>query len=183
MGNKVARILFGIIIAVGVLVGGYFILPGKVHYPIKQFIQSKTNDNYEKVIEPLKKAPIPKNKKATFGDSFEKKTDNTAWTIEDSEVDDKGNGSYTIFADGYNVTVSLEGDDTDSLITHTNAHFRCTFVVEKQGTEIKVNGKKLEEGKPIYPSLVEIDQDSYSVTNTTNDYYQQCLNFLANHGE
>ena len=180
MGNKVARILLGIAIAVGILVGGYFILPAKVHYPVKQFIQSHTNDNYEKIIEPLKKGAIPKHKKETFGEAFERNTDGPAWTIEESDVDDKGNGTYVVYADGFNVTVSLEDEEnSDSLITRTNSHFRCTFNVEKQGAEMKVNGKKMEEGKPIYPTTIDVDQDSYLVSNTVNDFYQQCLDYLA----
>ena len=180
MGNKVARILLGIVIIVGILVGAYFILPGSVHYPIKAFIQEKTNDNYSKVIDPLKAANVPKNKEFTFGDAFESNTEHAAWTIEESDVDDAGNGSYIIFADGYNLTVELESEEnSDSLITRTNAHFRCRFDVTKEGSVIKVNNKEIQEGKPIYPSQIEVDQDVYSMTTTANDYYQKCLNCLC----
>ena len=180
MGNKVARILLGIVIIIGVIVGGYFILPGSVHYPIKQFIQSKTNDNYDKVIEPLKNASIPKNKGITFGEAFENNTDHSAWTIEESDVDEKGNGTYTIYADGYNITVGLEDmEQEDSIKTHTNAHFRCEFSVTKEGSTIKVGNKEIVEGKPIYPSYVDVEQDVYTSATKTNNYYQQALDVLA----
>ena len=180
MGNKVARVILGIVIIVGILVGAYFILPGSVHYPIKAFIQEKTNDNYSKVIEPLKAAKVPKNKDFTFGDAFESNTEHPAWTIEESDVDDKGNGSYIIYADGFNITVALESEEnSDGLITRTNAHFRCRFDVTKEGSVIKVNNKTMEEGKPIYPSQIEVDQDVYSHSNTSNDYYQKCLDSLC----
>ena len=182
MGNKVARILFGIIIAGGILVGGYFILPGKVHYPIKQFIQSKTNDNYEKIVEPLKKAKIPKNKEITYGEAFDK-LDGNAWTIEDSDVDDKGDGTYTIYADAYNITVSLEGEDSDdSLITKTNAHVRCEFNVTKQGSEILIDNKPIDEKKGVYPSIIGVDETNYA-KNAVDTYFQQCLDIIAHQSE
>ena len=182
MGNKVARILLGIIIAGGVLVGGYFILPGKVHYPIKQFIQSKTNDNYEMVIEPLKKSIIPKNKDITYGEAFDK-LDGNAWTIEDSDVDDKGDGTYTIYADAYNITVSLEGEDSDdSLITKTNAHFRCEFNVTKQGSEILVDNKPIDEKKGVSPTIIGVDETNYA-KNAVDTYFQQCLDIIAHQSE
>ncbi|MCR4845205.1 MAG: hypothetical protein K5865_00505 [Eubacterium sp.] len=182
MGNKVARILFGIIIAVGILVGGYFILPGKVHYPIKQFIQSKTNDNYDKVIDPLKKSIIPKNKEITYGEAFEK-LDSSAWTIEESDVDDKGDGTYTIYADAYNITVSLEGEDSDdSLITKTNAHVRCEFNVTKQGSEILIDNKPIDEKKGVSPTLIGVDETNYS-KNGNDTFFQQCLDIIAHQTE
>lgn len=179
MGNKVARILLGIIIACGILVGGYYILPAKFQNPITQFIQKQTNDNYDVLVNACKNGEIPKNKKVTFGEAFDERTESVTWLIEEFSVDEKGNGEYYVYGQGFNFTVALESNDNDdSLKTATNASYKVSFDVIKDGNTIKINNKEVKEGKPIYPTSIEVDQDVYSQTGA-DDYYQQCLNALA----
>ena len=158
----------------------YLILPGQYKNPLTAFIQEKTNDNYSKLVDPLKAAQVPKNKDFTFGSVFEENTEHSAWTIEELSVDDKGNGSYYVYADGYNITMELESEEnSDSMKTHTNAHVRCVFIVDKEGSTIKVNNKEIQEGKAITPEQIEIDQDIYSSTTTSNNYFQKALDCLC----
>ena len=181
MNNGAVRVVIGILIGCAILVGAYFILPGNLKNPITAFLEKTfEGDKYTTVIDPIKECTVPKHKKVTLDAAMQAATKNAVWTYKKTAVDKAGNGSYEVYCDGYKCTVSLENDQTaDSMITHTNAHVRLTFYVEKNGTELKVGGKTVESGKKLYPDTVTIDQIGYSKNDQTNTYYQQTLDFLA----
>jgi len=179
MGNKVGRILIGIaIIAVAFFVI-YKILPGRVKYPLQQAIQSKTDDNYATLVDTIKASTVPKNKKVTFGDMVAGMDDKSAWTIEKFSVDKAGNGSYIVYADAYDFTVSFENENNDDgMVTHTDAHVKLSFSVEKNGNEIKMGKKKVEAGEVCYPTAVEIDEYAYHPSDASS-YYQEALDCMC----
>ena len=51
MGNKVVRVILGIVIVAAVLVGGYFILPGQVKWPLTSWFQMNFDSDAAMVIE------------------------------------------------------------------------------------------------------------------------------------
>ena len=179
MGNKIGRIVLGIIIIAGILVGGYYLLPGQVKNPITEKLQDMTDDNYAVVTGAVKAATIPKNKGVTFESAMLKKTEHPAWTIKKISVDDAGNGSYDVYADGYKCTVSMENETNDTgMVTFTNAHVQLVFHVTKQGNEIKISDKVPEAGKTAAPAEVHVNETVYKSTDKSS-YYQAALNVLA----
>ena len=182
MGNKIARIILGIVIAVAVIAGVYFVLPGQYKNPITQTIQMKTNSNYNEIVDVLKKTTIPKNKEKEFGAVFEAAVGNPAWTIKEISVDDAGNGAYDVYADGYKTTISVENEDnSDGMVTHTNAHIRLIFHITKNGKEIKIGDDVLEPGKSAYPATIEVDETTYNESDEST-YYQKTLDCLVELG-
>ncbi|HBZ02665.1 MAG TPA: hypothetical protein DEO83_02480 [Lachnospiraceae bacterium] len=179
MANKIGRIVLGIIIIVGILVGGYFLLPGQVKNPLTAKLQDMTDANYAVITGAVKNATIPKNKGVTFDSAMTNKTEHPAWTIKKISVDDAGNGSYDVYADGYKCTVSMENETNDTgMVTFTNAHVQLVFHITKQGSEIKIGDKVVEEGKAAAPSEVNVNETTYKSTDKSS-YYQAALNVLA----
>ncbi len=176
MANKIGRILIGIIVLAAIAVGIYYILPGNIKNPLTATLQSNTNDNYAPIVDALKGATIPKNKGITY-DSKISVQDSNAWTIKEISVDDAGNGSYDVYADAYKVTVSVENNTNDTgMVTHTNAHIRLTFHVNKNGSEIKIGDKVVEAGKAATPSEIDVAESHYT---SSDEYFQPILNCLA----
>ena len=66
MGNKIARVVIGILIACAVIVGVYFILPGSVKNPITAWLQNTTDDNYIVIVTALQNSKVPKHKKISY---------------------------------------------------------------------------------------------------------------------
>ncbi|MCR5213906.1 MAG: hypothetical protein K6E10_05785 [Eubacterium sp.] len=182
MANKIVRIIVGILIFCGIVVGAYFILPGSVKYPITQYLQSNFDTtNYNSVVNAVKASTIPGNKGITYESAMNGTCDGPSWTYEKVFTDDLGNGTYNVFVDGYKTTVTFESADSDGMITNTNAHFRVTFQVQKNGSEIKIGDKVLEAGKKAEPMKIEVANSTYLPTDD-NDYFQKALDFFASHG-
>lgn len=180
MANKIGRIVLGIVILAAVVVGVYFILPGQVKNPLTAMLQSNFDgDNYTPITDALKNATIPKNKGVTFDSAMMSRTEHPAWTIKKIEVDDAGNGTYDVYADGYKCTVSMENETNDTgMVTFTNAHVQLVFHVTKQGSEIKVGDKVVEAGKPVEPAEINVATATYK-KDDKDSYYQAALNVLA----
>ena len=177
MGNKVARILIGIAILCGVLYGGWMILPGSVKNPILAKYQEKSDDNYTLIVDALKATTVPKNKKVTYGAMMEGVSEDSVWTIERWSVDDAGNGDYIVYSDAYKVTVAVENaNNSDGMVTHTNAHVRLVFDVHKEGDELKIGRSKIEAGKTATPSTIFVGEYVYG---SSDKYFQPTLDCLA----
>lgn len=177
MGNKIFRIIIGIIVVVAVFAVIWLVLPGQYKNPILATYQSKTNDNYDVVVGAVKNSLVQKNKKHTYDEMMLSATGNPSWTIEDMSVD--GNGSYIVYADGYKTTVSFENEEnSDGMITFTNAHVRLTFNVTKEGDTVKIGKKVIEPDMQIAPDQIDVATASY---NKTNDavYFQAVLDALC----
>ena len=106
-------------------------------------------------------------------------TGNPSWTIEELAVDDNGDGSYWVYADGYKTTVSFENEEnSDGMITFTNAHVRLAFNVTKEGKDIKIGNKVIEPDKQIGPDHIEVATATYN-SSTDASYYQAVLDALC----
>lgn len=178
MGNKIARVVIGIVVACAVLVGVYFILPGSVKNPITAWLQNTTDDNYIVVVTALQNAKVPKHKKVSYQQMMESATENSAWTIEKVNVNDAGDGSYLVYADGYKCTVAMENEVADNMITQSNAHVRIVFSIEKQGSTIKINNKELKDGKAADPSEVIVAEYDYKASEKS-PYIQKALDSMT----
>jgi len=167
MGTKVFRVIIGIIIGCALLVGIYFILPGKYHYRIKEFLQGMFNKNYKAVCRELKTKTVPGYPNVTFDTLMKKGTEGSAWTADELAVDKAGNGTYQVYADGYNVDLDLEhvmNDDTTQ--SYSRAHVRLVFNVdyyEKKLTNIKL-------------VKIKVEQDNYV---PSDKYYEEILEGLV----
>lgn len=179
MANKIGRILIGIVIVVAVFVVIWLVLPGQYKNPILATYQSKTNDNYDDLVGTIQKSLVLKNKKHTYEDMMLSATGNPSWTIEELAVDDNGDGSYWVYADGYKTTVSFENEEnSDGMITFTNAHVRLAFNVTKEGEDIKIGNKVIEPDKQIGPDHIEVATATYN-SSTDASYYQAVLDALC----
>lgn len=176
MANKIIRIIVGIAILAAILVGGYFILPGSVKWPLTQWYQENFDDNAKAVIDGVAAGTVPSHKGLDYKSCFEAATDSPGWHAEKVLVDDVGNGSYDVFVDGYKCTVTMPSEDNDAMKTLTNAHVRLVFHVEKSGTTLKVGGKEIEAGKKVSPDQVIVAEETYGKDDA---YYQKALDALA----
>ncbi len=108
MGNRVARVVLGIILAIAVLVVVYMVLPGNIKHPLQEKIQSTfQKDKYEAVTY-LKGVTVP-NSDITFEEMVKKAGGSEgSWVIEVANVSDDGkSGDYEIHAYLYKVDISM----------------------------------------------------------------------------
>ena len=179
MANKIARIIFGIVLVVGLVIGIYFVLPGRYKNPITAKLQSSTDANYNLIINKVKATTVPKNKKKTYDAVMNKATKDFAWTIKKVAVNDAGDGTYEVYGDGYDTDISYQDNmSDDNIINHTKAHVRIMFKVEKKGTELTVDKKEVKAGEKLYPYKIEVDTYSFYKSDKTT-YYQDILNGLS----
>ena len=74
MGNRIMRIIFGIIIGIAALVVIYIVLPGSMKYPMQEWFQSTFQSSKHELAETYKKAKVP-GYNCTFGTMMEKAGD------------------------------------------------------------------------------------------------------------
>lgn len=180
MGEKVLRIILGIAIVGGLFTGLYFILPGEYQDPITAFGQKQLYGNaYTELTDLFKGCTVPKHKDVTWDAAMNGKTKNPVWLIKKAAVDDAGNGDYEVYCNGYKCTVSYESDEnSDSMITHTNARVRLVFRVHKEGSKVVLDRKEVQAGKSAYPDEIRVEQTIYGKT-ANQSYYKQIMEFLA----
>ena len=180
MGNKVARVLIGIVIAVAVIVGVYFILPGPMKNPLKSFLQSTFNSNYKEIITTMQEAKIKGHKTLTYDEIMRDKASNVAWTVEKIDVDDAGNGEYYVYLDGYKLELELENpliDDKNK--SYNRVHCRYYFRVKKDGTSLTVDKKEANNDKGILPEQIECENDMFHPDATQDHYYQDTIDTMC----
>ncbi len=179
MANKIGRIIIGIVIVAALAFVIYTVLPGQYKNPLKATLQSKTNSNYEDVVGKVKGSLVYKNKDFTYEDMMISATANPAWTMEEISVDDNGNGAYDVYADGYKTTVSFENEDnSDGMVTHTNAHVRLTFHVTKDGSDVKIGDQVIEPDMQIAPEQIDVATSTYKKSDSST-YFQKTLDALC----
>ncbi len=133
MGNRITRIILGIIIALAALVGIYFILPGSVKYPLQAWFQKTFQSERYSITDTYKNAKVP-GYDVTFGDLVDKAGDGGAWVVEVQEESDDGkSGKYYIHAYIKKVDVSMEHENgQENLITHSGADVEIRFDCTKK---------------------------------------------------
>ena len=137
MGNRIVRVVLGIIIGIAALVGIYLILPGNLKYPMQEWFQKTFQSSAYEVSEHYMKTKVPKQD-ITFGDMIANCSNgSSAWVCEVlSESEDKSTGLYTLHAYAYKVDVSMEHENgQENLQSYSQAGVEITFEVEKKGKD------------------------------------------------
>lgn len=178
MANRIIRIIVGIAIIAGILVGGYFILPGSVKWPLTQWYQTNFDENAKTVMEGVWSGTLPGHKGLDYKSCLETACDSPGWHVEKVVVDDVGNGSYQVYADGYKCTITMPSEDNDAMKTLTNAHVQLIWNVQKSGTTLTVGGKEIEAGKKVAPDTIKVAEETYGKDAA---YYQKALDALASY--
>jgi len=107
MANRIFRIILGIVLVIGAVVGIYFVLPGSIKHPLQEKLQSFLKSDQFEAITYLKGITVP-NSDMNFGDMIENAGKHGSWIIEDSDVGEDGkSGPYEIHAYVYDVDLSL----------------------------------------------------------------------------
>ena len=134
MGNRLFRIILGIIIGIAALIGTYFALPGSVKYPMEEFFQKTFQEGKYAVAEYYQKQKVPKHD-MTFGDMIANcGKGSSAWVVETlDEADDKSTGHYFVHAYAYKVDISMEHENgQENMISYSQAAIEISFKVEKK---------------------------------------------------
>ncbi len=133
MGNRIMRIIFGIIIAIAALVVVYLVLPGSMKYPLQEWFQSTFQSSKHELAETYKKAKVP-GYNCTFGTMMEKAGDGNAWVVETiDESDDGQSGTYEVFAYAMDVDLKLEPENgQDNQMNYSKITLEINFKVEKK---------------------------------------------------
>ena len=133
MGNRVIRVVLGIILAAAALVGVYFILPGSIKHPIQEKIQSWfMKDKYE-TVEYLKKQKVP-GSEHTFEEMINGCGSSGSWYIDNANVDEDGkSGVYEIHAFVTKVDISMSQENgQDNLKSYSQATVDISFSVRRK---------------------------------------------------
>jgi len=147
MGNRVVRIVLGIIIVIAALVGIYLILPGNLKYPLQEWFQKTFQKDTYAVSEYYMKTKVP-NHDITFGDMIANCSNgSSAWVCEVlTESEDKSTGKYTVHAYAYKVDVAMEHENgQENLQSYSQAEVEVRFDVEK-----KSDGKFVTRSYNVY---------------------------------
>jgi hypothetical protein len=138
MGNRVIRVVLGIILAAAALVGVYFILPGGIKHPIQEKIQSWfMKDKYE-TVEYLKKQKVPGTER-TFEDTINGCGSNGSWYIDVANVGDDGkSGDYEVHAFVTKVDISMAQENgQENLKSYSQSTVDIQFNVRRKVGEEK----------------------------------------------
>ena len=108
MGNRVVRVVLGLVLLIGAVIGIYFILPGSIKHPLQEKLQSWLKSDQYETVTYLKGIIVPGQEEMNFGDMVEYAGKHGSWVIEESDVgEDKKSGTYQIEAYIYDVDISM----------------------------------------------------------------------------
>ena len=167
MGNRIVRVIIGIILGIAALVGVYFILPGTIKHPLQEKVQSWLKKDEYEVVTYIKGIKVP-GSEMTFGDMIEYAGKHGSWVIEYSDVgEDKKSGSYEVHAYVYDVDLSMAHENgQDNNVNMSQAAIDISFFANRKVGQTP-----------------EIVVTSYGVTideTSQNDFYKkQCLGNLV----
>ena len=132
MGNRVVRIVLGIVIGIAALVGIYLILPGNLKNPLLEFFQKTFQKDTYAVSEYYMKQQVPKQD-ITFGDMIANCGDGSAWVTDVlQESEDGSTGQYEVHAYAYKVDVAMDQENgQENLKNYTQATVEVRFQVKK----------------------------------------------------
>ena len=140
MGNRLVRIILGIVIGIAALVGIFFVLPGNLKNPMIEFWQKTFQKDSYAVAEYYQKQKVPKND-ITFGEMIANCSNgSSAWVVETlAESDDKTTGQYTIHAYVYKVDISMEHENgQENALSFSQAAVEVRFDVKKTAKDTYV---------------------------------------------
>ena len=168
MGNRVIRIVLGIIIGLAALVGIYLVLPGNMKNPLIEFFQKTFQKGAYAVSEYYMQQQVPKQD-ITFGDMIANCGDGSAWVTDVlQEAEDGSTGQYEVHAYAYKVDVAMDQENgQENLKNYTQVPVEVRFQVKK----VSENG----ESKYVTTSYAVYIEEEFM-----NDFYKpQCLASMA----
>ena len=133
MGNRLVRIILGIVIGIAALVVIFLVLPGNAKNPMIEIWQKTFQKDTYAVAEYYQKQKVPKND-ITFGEMIANCSNgSSAWVVETlAESDDKTTGQYTVHAYVYKVDVSMEHENgQENALSFSQAAVEIRFDVKK----------------------------------------------------
>ena len=133
MGNRVIRVVLGIVLGLAALVGVYFILPGSIKHPIQEKLQSWFMKDKFETIEYLKKQKVPETEH-TFEEMLAGCGEHGSWYIDVANVGDDGkSGSYEVHAFVTKVDISMAQENgQENLKSYTQATVDIQFNVDRK---------------------------------------------------
>lgn len=152
MGNRIVRVIFGIILGIGALVGVYFALPGSIKHPLQEKIQGMFFSSQQQVADYYKnvKLPVEGLEDMTFNQMLEGAGSSVAWVVSNAEEsEDKTTGTYDLTAYAYDVDISMAQENgQENRKSFTKAAVEIFFsVVKKADGTYKTNswGIRIDE--------------------------------------
>ncbi len=136
MGNRVFRIILGIVLAIAALVAIYIFLPGSAKNPMTEFFQKTFQKDTYAVAEYYQKQEVPK-REIKFGEMMANCGGSSAWVVENlQESEDGTTGIYTVHAYAYKVDVSMEHENgQENALSYSQAEVEVRFEVEKKAKD------------------------------------------------
>ncbi len=133
MGNRIARIILGIVIGIAALIGIYLVLPGSIKHPLQEWFQSTFQSAKHELAETYKKAKVP-GFDVTFGTMLEKAGDGSSWIVDViDESEDGSSGTYEVYAYAQKVDLALEPENgQDNQVNYSKAEIEIQFNVQKK---------------------------------------------------
>ncbi len=158
MGNRIGRIVLGIIIAIAALIGIYIILPGSVKHPLQEWFQKTFQSDTYAIAEKYQQTKVPTTD-VTFGAMIENCGDGShAWVVDVlNEAEDKSSGDYEVHAYATKVDLSMEQENGQD---NLKSFSQCNV-------EILLNVRKNSDGKFVTSSYSVIIDDQ-----PQNDFYK-----------
>ena len=133
MGNRIGRVVLGLIIGIAAIIGIYIILPGSVKNPMKEWFQKTFQSDTYAVAEKYQNSKIP-NTDVTFGHAIESCGDGShAWFVDViDESEDKKSGNYEVHSFATKVDIAMEQENgQDNLKSFSQATIEIVFNVRK----------------------------------------------------
>ena len=124
-GNKVLKVLLGIVIVAGICVGIFFALPASVKYNLVQFYQETFKKDEAKVMHETQKLMVP-GTQVTFKRMLEANFKSTNWHVETLAE----GSSYVVKGGGYKGDISYPKEDGTNNYHHTNCSVMYIFTVD-----------------------------------------------------
>ena len=133
MGNRIGRIVLGLIIAIAALVVIYLVLPGGVKHPMQEWFQKTFQSDTYAIAEKYQQTKVP-NTDMTFGTMIANCSNGShAWVVDVlSEADDKSFGDYEVHAYVTKVDLSMDQENgQENLKSYSQVSVEILFAVRK----------------------------------------------------
>ena len=142
MGNRIGRVVFGLILGIAALVVIYLVLPGNVKHPLQEWFQKTFQSKTYAVAEKYQKTLVPDHD-ITFGDMMANVGSGSSWVV-DVIDEDESTGSYEVHAYTYKIDLRLEQENgQDNLRNLTQVGVEIQFDVSKKSDGSYVTSRYL----------------------------------------
>lgn len=144
------KVVIGIVVLAGILVGVYFVLPEYPQNVVKSIIQPMTDANAKTMIEKVKMIPNKDLDNLSYQTILEAKTKNACWVYETRE--EEPGIQYVIFY-GRGASINLKAWTDYNGMLSTSAVVKVEFKIRDNNVDILpyVDGKlmRIEDGQHV----------------------------------